>query len=156
MRKLLATLLAFATLSASAQQPAQQPPAGSNWQHVQALPVGTSLYVKAQTRHRACKLKNDDADTLTCTDSGKDFVFQRTEIVTIKMSRRGRSALVGAAPGGALLIGGGIGLATCNKSVFLGCLGGAVAVVWGGVFALIGAPIGALTDFARSTVYKAP
>jgi hypothetical protein len=159
MRKILATLLAFTTLSASAQQPAQQPvpppPAGSNWQHVQALPVGTSLYVKAQTRHRACKLKNDDADTLTCTDTGKDFVFQRTEIVTIKISRRGRSALIAAAPGAALAIGG---LAAGGAGEFAGSgkIGAGVAIIWGAVFAVVGAPIGALTDFARSTVYKAP
>jgi hypothetical protein len=160
MRKLLATLLAFTTLSASAQQPAQQPvpppPAGSNWQHVQALPVGTSLYVNAKPRHTACKLKSDDADTLTCTSSGKDVVFQRTEIVTIKISRRGRSALIAAAPGAALAIGGGIGFATCNEKELLGCLGPGAAVGTGSVIALIGALTGGLTDFTRSTVYKAP
>ncbi len=150
MRKILAALLAFTTLSASAQQTVQ-PPAGSNWQHVQVLPVGTSLYVNAQTRHTACKLKSDDADTLTCTDAGKDVVFQRTEIFTIKISRRGRSALIGAAPGGALLISGGIGLAVDNNS-----LGAGAAGVYGIVIALIGALIGELTDFSRSTVYKAP
>ena len=168
MRKGLATLLAFTTLSASSQQTAQQPvpppPAGSNWQHVQALPVGTSLYVSAKTRHKSCKLKNDDADTLTCTNSGKDIVFQRTEIVTIKISRRGRSALIAAAPGAALAIGGlaaggagEFGSQTCSGSqTNCGQIGAGVAIIWGVALAAVAAPIGALTDFSRSTVYKAP
>ncbi len=167
MRKILATLLAFTTLSASAQQPAQQPvpppPAVSNWQHVQALPVGTSLYVSAKTRHKSCKLRSDDADTLTCTDAGKDVVFQRNEIVTIKISRRGRSALIAAAPGAALAIGGlaaggagEFGSQTCTGSGTNCQIGAGVAIIWGVALAVVAAPIGALTNFARSTVYKAP
>jgi len=101
MRKIFATLLALTTLSASAQQTAQQPAqpsAGSNWQHVQMLPIGASINVKARTSQAACTLKSVDADSLTCTH-GKDIVFQRADILTIKISRRGRSALIGTAIG---------------------------------------------------------
>jgi hypothetical protein len=52
MRKLVATLLALATISATAQQsgqpPVAAPTAGSNWQKVQALAAGTAIKVKTR------------------------------------------------------------------------------------------------------------
>jgi hypothetical protein len=63
----------------------------------------------------------------------------------------GVGAIVGAASSGC---------STAEKNSFLGCFltptrpqGAAIGAV---LFGAIGAPIGALTDFARSTVYKAP
>src|ERR1039458_2782551 len=98
---LLSLVLVSALSARAAQQPAQ-PLAGSNWQHVQVLPAGTSISVKARSSHASCKLKSVHADSLTCTDK-KDIVFQRTDVVSIKISRRGRATLVG------LGIGGGLG-----------------------------------------------
>src|ERR1035437_9476676 len=61
-RKFITIVLTLTTLSMSAQQivpsPASQPHAGSNWQHVQALPVGASIQVKASKSHASCKLKS--------------------------------------------------------------------------------------------------
>jgi hypothetical protein len=152
MRKILAALLAFTTLSASGQQPAQQPvpppPAGSNWQHVQTLPNGQSIIVNARTSHASCTLKSVDAGTLTCTH-GKDIIFQRTDIVTIKIPRRGRSAAVGLGIGAGA--GAGIGAASCHDSWSLVC-----AVGFGIYSAGAGLLVGVLTDFDKSTVYKAP
>jgi hypothetical protein len=48
MRTLFLAIALAAPLCA-AQQPAQ-PPAGSNWQHVQALPIGTSIQVSIQAK----------------------------------------------------------------------------------------------------------
>jgi len=161
MRKILATLLALATLSASTQQPAlqpAQPPAGSNWQHVQAFPIGASINVKALTNHASCTLKSVSDDSLTCTH-GKDIVFQRADIMTIQISRRGRSALIGAAIGGGTLAVIGFASATNNTpNSFFGpnFLLGPVTAVFGLGGGLIGAITGGLTDFAKSTVYKAP
>src|ERR1035437_7165247 len=166
MRKILATLLAFTTLSATAQQPAQQPvpppPAGSNWQHVQALPIGASINVKARASHLTCKLKSVDADSLTCTH-GKDLVFQRADILSIKIPHRGRSTLVGLGVGagvGAIVGAATSGCSTAEKNSWFGCFltptrpqGAAIGAL---VFGLIAAPVGALTDFTRSTVYTAP
>jgi hypothetical protein len=165
MRKILAALLALTTLSASAQQTAQQPaqpPAGSNWQHVQALPVGASINVKARTSHASCTLKSVDADSLTCTH-GKDIVFQRSDILTVQISRRGRSTLIamGIGAGAGAIVGAATsGCSATEKNSFLGCFltptrpqGAAIGAA---LFGVIGAPIGALTDFAKSTVYKAP
>jgi hypothetical protein len=164
MRKILATLLALTTLSASAQQPAQQPaqpPAGSNWQHVQMLPLGASINVKARTSHAACTLKSVDADSLTCTH-GKDVAFQRADILTINISRRGRSALIGLGigAGAGVIVGAATGCSSAQKNSAWGCFltptrtqgAGIFGVLFGG----IGAAIGAGTDFAKSTVYKAP
>ena len=151
----------LAVLSAPAQQPAQ-PPAGSNWQHVQALPIGTSIQVQARKSHANCNLKSVDADTLTCTHR-KDIVFQRADILAIKIPRRGRSTLIAAGIGagaGAIVGAATTGCSTAAKNSFLGCFltptrpqGAAIGAV---LFGVIGAPIGALTDFAKSTIYKAP
>jgi len=134
-----------------AQQPAQPtPPAGSNWQRVQALPIGTSIRLDAGKRHQSCILSAIDADSLTCVH-GKSLTFARSEIRTIKISHRVRSALIAAAIGA----GAGAGImeaADKPGSWFHGAVVGVGAVI--GV--AIGAPIGALTDFAHSTVYRAP
>jgi hypothetical protein len=157
-------LLATLTLSsfAIAQKPAPPPPAGSNWQHVQALPMGTYVHVsylqgKVRTRRLPCTLKAIDADTLTCireTGVGrKDVVFQRPEITAIKLAHRGRSALAGAGigAGAGALVGGIEGL---HNHYF--AVRGAFALIgaFAGLFA--GAPTGYLTDFTASTIYCAP
>ena len=68
-------------LSATAQQSTSAPRAGSNWQHLEALPEGTSIRVKSTNRSAACKLKSVDADSLTCARGAeKDIVFQRAEV----------------------------------------------------------------------------
>ena len=152
-------------LSAAAQQPAQQPAPleGSNWQHVQALPAGASINVKARSSHLGCKLKSVDADSLTCTHR-KDVTFPRSDILNIRIAHRGRSTLVAAAVGGG--VGAVIGAASiggCSqqqKQSFLGCFQivnrGAGATLIGAIGAIVAAPIGYTTDFTHSTVYKAP
>ncbi len=121
-------ILAFALAPAMrgiSQQPAQQaavqpaqsaPPEGSNWQHVQALPLGTSINVKVRKSHVSCTLKSVDADSLTCIH-GKDIVFERTEIKSITIQRRGRSTLIGAGIGGAALAIAGFAGTTGHSDV---------------------------------------
>jgi hypothetical protein len=164
MHRLILAITFLAALFAPAQQPAApaQPPAGSNWQHVQALPVGQSINVTAKASHASCKLKSVDSDSLTCTH-GKDIVFQRADIVSIKVPRRGRSTLIamGIGAGAGAVVGAATsGCSATEKNSFLGCFltptrpqGAAIGAV---LFGAIGAPIGALTDFAKSTIYKAP
>jgi hypothetical protein len=160
-RNLILSLVLVPALGALAQQPTPSaPPEGSNWQHVQALPAGASINVKTRTRSASCKLKNVDPDTLTCTQK-KDIVFQRADILTIKIPRRGRSALIAGGIGAG--VGAGVGAATgCSstqQSSAWGCFltptrsqGAAIGAV---LFGAIGGTIGAATDFSRSTVYKA-
>jgi hypothetical protein len=163
MRTLLLSLVLVPAIGGFAQQPTSTAlPAGSNWQHVQALPVGASVQVKARKSHANCYVKSVDADTLTCAGK-KDIVFARTDVVSIRIPRRGRSTLIGLGIGAG--VGAGVGAAasgcsTAEKNSFLGCFltptrpqGAAIGgVLFGGILAAIGAA----TDFARSTVYEAP
>ena len=144
---LQATLLLCA-IPALGQQ-AAAPPAGSNWQHVEVLPTGTTLRVNTKSRHVTCKLKSINVDSLTCLqgfDQSKETLFQRTEITSIRLPHRGRSTLVGLGigAGGAAAIG-------------LSCGDKAFCIVAGSLtFVPVGAIAGFLTDFTRSTVYKTP
>ena len=156
MRPFVLALALVPVLAASAQQHAAQPPAGANWQHVQALPAGASISVEARTTHANCNLKVVTADSLTCTH-GKDLVFQRADILTIKIPHRGRSTLAG------LAIGAGAGLitgyaVTAGQGCSNNCIIGRGTVASAGALGLgaIGAIVGVLTDFTHSTVYKAP
>jgi hypothetical protein len=159
----LASALSANAARQAAQQP-NQPPAGSNWQHVQMLPKGTSIYVYSRTSHQRCDLAAIDADTLTCVH-GKDIVFQRTEIKSIKLAHRGRSSWVGLAVGTGAGIGIGYAIPLSKSSdpvltVPTQILNAFSRVVLVGFGAASGATAGSLTgfftDFTRSTVYKAP
>jgi hypothetical protein len=150
-------LVAIAPLHANAQAAAALPPAGSNWQHVQALPVGTSIQVNTSTRHTICTLTAVDADTLSCDRNFRFTVqkvlFQRAEIRTVKLTRRGRSAVLGAAIGaGVGALAGSIQGARSNYFA----VHGAFAAIYAFAGAFAGAPIGYLTDFSASTIYRAP
>jgi uncharacterized protein YcfJ len=123
----------------------------SCWQRIQALPAGVSINIKAKTSQTGCKLKSVDAGSLTCTH-GKDIVFQRSEILTVKTPSRGRSALIGMAIGA----GGGaiVGVSLGRNGSFVGRGAGAVIVAVPG--AVIGAVVGALTNSSHHTIYTAP
>jgi hypothetical protein len=141
----------------SAQSSVQAPPAGSDWKLVEALPAGAILYLNAKGGHKRCKVESVTADALTC--AGRNAVYPRADIWSIKIGHRMRSALEAAIPGFALMAGGGIGLAADNCShsgEFLCGLGPAAAVAGGAAIAIIGAGIGALTNFSKSTIYTAP
>ena len=154
---LLSLVLIFAvTLSASAQT-AQ--PSGDGWGRVEALASATSIRVKA--KHTVvCKFQAATADSLSCLVSGKTDVqvFQFGDIKSVKIPHRGRSALIGAAPGAVLAAGSGIKKATegCPNGTFFCGLGADILTAFGAVLAVIGAAIGAATDFAATTVYKRP
>ena len=98
-----------------------EPKAGSNWQNVKALPLGATLEVKTSSQHLRCKLSSVTDDALRCHHgSGEEAVavLQRTDIAWIKISRRGRSALIGAGIGGAGLGIAGFAATTGGGSFF--------------------------------------
>ena len=152
MRAFLLSIALSTTLVAHAQQPAQ-PPAGSNWQHVQALPVGTKIYVNANDQTATCKLISVDDGTLTCTH-GKATTFQRSEIKSVKIPRHAVSTAILAGAGAG--VGVGVVAATSNSIGFGGWAKGSVYAGGAGVGAVLFGSIGYFTDFARSTIYKAP
>jgi hypothetical protein len=124
---------------------------------VEAVRPGTTLYVNAKAGHKGCKVKAVTDDALTCEGGVKGTVYPRAEIWTLKVGHRRRSALEGAIPGGVMIAVGGISLATENcKGEFLCGLGPGIVVAGGAVVAIVGATIGGLTDFSKSTIYTAP
>jgi hypothetical protein len=155
MRVILLAIALLTALSLPAQQPAPAPPAGSNWQYVQALPIGTSIYVNAKRRCVSCVLYSVNADSLTCSH-GTNITLQRAEIKCINISHRGRSAWIGAA---ILAAPGIVGVESVwkSRSPDAGPLNrGTAAVVAGTASGIVGGLAGFFTDFTRSTVYKAP
>ena len=159
MRKTLLSLsLMFAvTLSASAQ--AAQPKA-SGWERVQALAPGSTVYVQAKGHSDKCKVTSSDSDSLKCvgSDPTKVIAYQKSEIKKISMSHRGRSALIGLAVGAGVGAGVGYGVGksqNTNGSLnFNGLLTGAATAIFAVGLGIIGAIVGALTDFTGKTIYK--
>jgi hypothetical protein len=152
-------VVAIAIFSVSAAHGAASiPTAGSNWQRVEALQVGTSVEMKFKARrHLLCSVKTVTDDSFTCVhDIGfgsRDESFTKAEIKSIKIAHRARSGVYGS------LIGGGVGaaaggvLATQNHT-YSG-FPPAYALIYGFVGLISGAPVGYLTDFTASTVYRA-
>jgi hypothetical protein len=151
--RLFAPLLFLLCLAAQAQQP----PAGSNWARVQALPIGTSMHVSTAFHTSLCNLQAVDVDTLTCTGKfgSKPTVLQRANITVIKLTRRAASTAVGAGigAGAGALIGMGIS----------GSLGGfetrkvKAAGAGAAVFIIPGIVVGYFSDMARGpVVYRTP
>ena len=152
LRILAAAFLLCTALSA----PSQSAPAGGNWSRVQTLPVGTGLHLNGKP-HTTCTFASADADNITCAKSGgKSVTYPRAGIKSIKLTHRGRSTLVGSGIGAGT--GAIIGFAAgTSKDSFWGdnAFRGAISAIFAVSGAVIGAPIGALTDFtAGSTIYK--
>ena len=72
-----------------------QAPAGSNWDHLKALPADTRLHVSADKGGSTCRLVSVDDATLVCGS----HIFPRAEVKSVKLTRYGASYGVGAAVG---------------------------------------------------------
>jgi Mn2+/Fe2+ NRAMP family transporter len=150
MRKpFLALVLVFAiTLSAAAQNTTIV----AGWDRVVALPVRSQIYVYDRTTHKRCYLKSADAETLVCSNGG-DLVYRRSEIVSIKLSHRVRSAWT--AEGTAYAVLAVIAFSARNKtdnSLEAAAILGLVDLI-----TLIAVPfLGHRWDFMRTTIYTAP
>jgi hypothetical protein len=153
MRKLLVVFLLGCTLCTASRAQTQTPDAGPSWQRLQGLPSGLGISVKARGGSGNCAFKSASEAELVCASSnGTLRTFQRADIKRVRLRHRGRSTLVGLAIGATA--GAVAGAATCKKGDIVGP--GACAVVLGVPGALIGALVGASTDFTHSTVYRAP
>jgi hypothetical protein len=164
---LLLSYLPLTSFTAEAQQTsAPQPPAGSNWSRVEALPPHTGLHLTTDHGGHSCRVFAVNDDTLTCEGSGRTAgrVFQRAEIRHIKLTHYVRSTLVGAGVGAGIgAISGGIaGRSHCTASggfnfCGIGIGAGGVAAIFGVGAGVLGAAIGGPTDFARgSSIYVRP
>lgn len=166
MKNLLAALIlcASASLTAAPAALAQGPPAGSNWDRLQGLPAGTSLYITslagARKSTQRCTLKAVAADAITCTGGRavRDSTYPRSDIQAVKLSRRRASTLTGAAIGlgAGAAIGAGVDASFSNSNL-LGRHKANAALIGAGLGLLFLTPIAYATDFLRGpTVYRTP
>ena len=114
--------------------------------------------MSTRTGKVGCTLVSADDDSMTC-QAVTPRVLNRDEIVRITVSHRGRSTLVGMGAGA------GVGFIVCvaggtnSSGGFFGpnFLGGALAAVCAVIGGLIGAAVGAVTDFTSGgPLYTAP
>jgi len=162
MRKVLFALVFVGLFAPTSFATAQQSnPPTSGWTAVEAIKAGTIVHVFGTSHSTVCNLAKVDDSSLTCTGVGtsQGEVFQKADIKKIKLPHRGRSTLVGLAIGAGVGAGVGAGIGSgqgnggsigISKGQFTEILVGIGAVAFG----LIGALVGALTDFMASTIYK--
>ncbi len=141
--------IALATLLSAAAATAQAPAAGSNWDHLKALPIQTRLHVSADKGGHTCSLVSVDDTALVC---GR-YTFQRAEVKTVKLTRYGVSYGVGAAVGAGA--GAGVGLALVSGDSFFHNDKGKASAIG----LLLGGAVGALFTgpadlFKGPTVYR--
>lgn len=146
----IVALLGIASSSCIAAM-AQAPAAGSNWEHLKALPPNTRLHVSGDKMSHTCKLVSVDDAELVC---GK-YTFPRTEVKQVKLTRYGTSYLGGAAIGAGAGAGIFIGVNQADKGSYLSVSKGKAA----GAGLLVGAVIGTLVtgpaDLLKGpTVYR--
>ncbi len=129
-----------------------QAPAGSNWDHLKALPAQTRIHVSADKGGATCKLLSVDDATLVC---GK-HTFQRANVKSVKLTRYGISTAIGAGIGAGVGVGVGVGLAG-GKDSFFGDDKGEFAAAGAGIGAVIGGLVTGPADLFRGpTVYRRP
>ena len=137
----------------------------AGWQRVVQLKPGTSLHVKTISKgNTTCKLVSVDEAGLVCRHGSEDgLTIPRSEIRSIKMAHRGRSALTGLLVGAGIGagIGAGVEHATETPSTgwinFNGLARGILALAGGVIGGIAGAAISTPLDItAGAPIYQAP
>ena len=162
-RKHIGSVLLLATLHAAApfRSVAQtNTPAVDGWTRVEALRTGTKVHISLDRGGKTCHIYSVTDDALTCAN-GKTAgdVIQRGQIKQIKVPHVLRSTFTG------LAVGVGVGAITgyaigrsndCRVKPCFDIIGpGTVAAIGGIGFGVVGAGVGAATDFTRGgAIYK--
>ena len=132
----------------------------SDWDRLRRVPAGTRVHVAADSQSKTCAIDLIDEATLRCSKDASQYSFLRAEVKSVKLTRYGRSTLLGLGIG--LGAGAGIGAAAGHAQekpgdFFPGLSTEAYAAVGAAAGALAGAAIGGPTDFLRGpTVYRRP
>jgi hypothetical protein len=153
MRKILTSVLLLLASFVMANAQTHVADSGPSWSRLEGLPSGVGIHVKALHQTTNCSFKSATETELTCVNgSGVPQVFKRDDLKRVQLRHRGRSTLVGMAigAGGGAAIGAPLG----QSGSFVGH--GAAAVIIAVPGTIIGGIVGALTDFTRSTIYRAP
>ncbi|MGH9617791.1 MAG: hypothetical protein ACRD28_13710 [Acidobacteriaceae bacterium] len=131
----------------------------TGWNRVQQLPAHTEIHVKADRKKVICRIDAVTEDKLTCSSTkgngGSSFAFSRAEIQSVKLSRKGKSALGGLAIGAGVGAGAGAGIGAGINSGDTGSYahvsGGKSAGLGAGVGAVVGALAGGAVGHSRDT-----
>lgn len=137
---------------------AQAAPVADTWGHLKALPVHTRMHISADSKSRTCSLVSVDDQQLVCSASHdgsgkKQYLFGRSEIKSVKLTRYAVSTLAGAGIGGGVGAAVGFGMTQDPKGWFRGPVRGVLAAFGG----IAGAAVCGPTDaFRGPTVYRRP
>ena len=132
----------------------------SDWDRLRRVPAGTRVHVATDNRSKTCSVDLIDEATLRCSKGASQYSFLRADVKSVKLTRYGRSTLVGTVIG--LGVGAGVGAIVGHaqekpNDFFPGLSTEASAAVGGAVGAVAGAAIGGPTDFLRGpTIYRRP
>jgi hypothetical protein len=168
LRLVESSLLAMALLVCSplhihAQNSIVTPATAPSWQRIEQLPVHTAVNVSKDNGKLSCSITAVTDDQLTCSTKGSNAVqISRAEIKSIKLSNRGRSAVVGLLLGAGIGAGAGVGIGLMinsgDKGSWVHVSSGKAAGVGAALGFIIGAIPGTLigysTDHFGTTVYK--
>ena len=139
---------------------AQGPSGDAGWERVRHLQAGSHVHVAGDKQSKTCTLDLVDEATLRCSKGSSQYSFLRVEVKSVKLTRYGRSTLVGLGIG--LGVGAGVGAIVGHAQekpddFFPGLSTEACAAIGGAVGAIAGGVVGRLTDFTRGpTVYLRP
>jgi len=153
-------LVVMLLCGASGLLAAQAPSGDAGWDSVRHLHAGTHVHVAGDKQSKTCTLDLVDEATLRCSNGSSQYSFLRAEVKSVKLTRYGRSTLVGTVIG--LGVGAGVGAIVGHaqekpNDFFPGLSTEASAAIGGAVGAIAGAAIGGPTDFLRGpTVYRRP
>ena len=145
--------LVFTAILFAAAANAQAPAAGSNWDHLKALPPNTRMHVSADKGGHTCRLVSVDDASLICGS----HTFARAEVKKVKLTRYGVSYAAGAGIGAGVGLGVGLGLASGTQDGFFKDSKGQFGGIGAGVGAALGALVTGPADLFRGpTVYRRP
>jgi hypothetical protein len=139
---------------------AQATSGDAGWDRVRHLPTGSHVHVAGDKLSKTCTLDLVDEATLRCSKGSSQYSFLRAEVKSVKLTRYGRSTLVGMAIG--LGAGAGIGAIAGHSQeqpgdFFHGLTTEAYTAIGASAGAVAGAAIGGPTDFLRGpTIYQRP
>lgn len=152
---LLPTFTPVQAQSSLAVQPSQTP---GGWAAVEALPPHAEIHLRTDRRKLTCHIDAVTPDTLSCANS----TFARSNIGSIKLTRRSASTagglLIGAGIGAGVGVGIGSAINAGDKGSFTHVSAGKAAGVGAGVGAIIGIAAGAIIghskDIFATTIYR--
>lgn len=130
----------------------------ASWSKLSGLQSGQAIQVAtASKKYSGTFIRVSDA-AVVVRDSSSEESIQRTDVRSVKVvktNQRAKHTIIGAAIGGGSGAAFGAAVGGCSGSCWIGPDRGGLAVIFGGVGAVVGAVIGAVIPAHGQTIYKA-